>query len=101
MADIETIVVVRPPARGRYGDPVPGSAAEFEVGGCQFAPGPSTEAGINANTVEAEATVYAPPNVDIRAADQVRARGELWVVFGAPQFWGSFGTVIPLRRATG
>lgn len=101
MADIETITVVRPPARGRFGDPVSGTATEFDVGGCQFAPGPSTEASVAANTVEAEATVYAPPGVDIRATDQVRARGELWVVYGAPQFWGSFGTVIPLRRATG
>lgn len=101
MADIESITVVRPPARGRFGDPVVGSTTEFEVSGCQFAPGPSAEGPVAANTVEAEATVYAPPNVDILATDKVRARGELWVVYGAPQFWGSFGTVIPLRRATG
>lgn len=101
MADIETITVVRPPGRGRYGDPAAGTATEFEVSGCQFAPGPSAEADIAANTVEAEATVYAPPNVDVRATDKIRARGQLWVVFGAPQFWGSFGTVIPLRRTTG
>lgn len=101
MADIETIVVVRPPARGKFGDPVAGADAEHQVPGCQFAPGPSTEGSIGTNTVDADATVYAPPNVDILATDRVRARGELWVVAGKPQFWGSFGTVIPLRRVTG
>jgi hypothetical protein len=101
MADIETITVVRPPARGKFGDPVAGAAAETTVPGCQFAPGPSTDGPVGTNTVDADATVYAPPNVDIRATDQVRARGQLWIVAGAPQFWGSFGTVIPLRRVTG
>jgi hypothetical protein len=101
VADIESIVVVREPPRGRFGDPATGSTVEITVPGCQFAPGNSTEAVLAANTVEAQATVYAPPNVDVRATDKVRARGEMWVVFGAPQFWGSFGTVIPLRRATG
>lgn len=101
MADIETIFILRPPPRGKFGDPVAGETTERAVPGCQFAPGPSTEGGVGANTVDADATVYAPPNVDVLATDRVRARGEVWVVDGKPQFWGSFGTVIRLRRVTG
>lgn len=101
MADIETIVVIRPPARGKFGDPAGGDATEHAVPGCQFAPGPSQEGGVGTNQVDADATVYCPPNIDILPTDRVRARGEVWIVNGKPQFWGSFGTVVELRRVTG
>lgn len=101
MADIETITIIRPPGRGKFGDPAAGTAVEFQVPGCQFAPGPSVEGGVGTNQVDADATVYAPPNIDVLPTDRVRARGEVWIVDGKPQFWGSFGTVIQLRRVTG
>lgn len=101
MADIETIFVVRPAARGRFGDPQAGDPVEHAVPGCQFAPGPSAQGGVATNTVDADATVYCPPNIDVLPTDKVRARGELWNVDGKPQFWGSFGTVVQLRRVTG
>lgn len=101
MADIETVFVLRPPAKGKFGDPGAGPTPERAVPGCQFAPGPSTDGGLATNTVDAEATVYAPPNTDVLTTDLIRARGELWNVAGKPQFWGSFGTVIALRRVTG
>lgn len=101
MADIETIFILRPPARGKFGDPAAGVTTRRAVPGCQFAPGPSTDGGVNTNQVDADATVYGPPNVDVLPTDRVEARGEVWSVHGKPQFWGSFGTVIPLKRVTG
>lgn len=99
--DTETVTVVRPPGRDRFGDPLPGTAVEFAVPGCQFAPGPSQEIGFASNTVDTDGTVYAPPGTTVYPTDQVRVRGDLFQVVGVPQVWGSFGVVIVLRRVTG
>lgn len=99
--DTETITVVRPAGKDPFGDPLPDPDVEFDVTGCLFAPGNSQELLVGQNTVVADAAVYGPAGVDVKATDKVRVRGDLYDVFGQPQFWGSAGTVIPLKRATG
>lgn len=99
--DTETVTVVRPTGRDRFGDPKPGTATEFDVPGCLFAPGPSTEYALAANQVDTDATIYAPPGTAVLATDRIRARGDLYSVVGMPQVWGSFGVVIVLRLVTG
>lgn len=101
--DVETVTVVRPPARDpRTGDPVAGSAVEAELAGCLFAPGPSDDAGIGANQVQSDATLYAPPGADIRAADRIRVRdGDLYEVIGKPRVWSTVGLEVLLREVTG
>ncbi len=97
----ETVTRIRPPGKDTFGDPLPGSDAEFDVEGCLFAPGPSTENLTGANQVDADATVYMPEGTDIRATDQVRARGDLYEVAGKPGVWAGFGVTVPLRLVTG
>lgn len=99
----ETVTVVRPTGKDSFGDPLPGTATEFDLPGCLFAPGASQETppGEPANQVDTHATIYAPPAADVRASDQIRARGVLYEVVGEPAVWSGFGTVIELRRVTG
>ncbi|MBQ1047856.1 hypothetical protein KBX50_05205 [Micromonospora sp. C51] len=96
-----TITVIRPPGRDAFGDPLPGTAIETLVPGCLFAPGPSTENQIAAMQVDSDATIYAPPGVDVRPTDRIRVRGEVYEVAGKPQDWGRAGVVILLRQVTG
>lgn len=99
--DTETVTVVRPTGRDKFGDPLPGSPTEFDVGGCLFAPGNTKELANGSNVVEAEANIYGPAGMDVKATDKLRVRGLLYEVMGQPQFWGSTGTVVPVRRTTG
>lgn len=99
--DTETVTVVRPTGRDKYGDPLPGTPVEFDVGGCLFAPGKSMELTNGSNIVEADAAIYGPSGMDVEATDKLRIRGQLYEVMGQPQNWGSAGTVIPVRRTTG
>ncbi len=102
MAGNETITVIRPPGLDRFGDPLPGTAAEFDVPGCLFAPGPSRELGFGTNQVDSDGTVYAPVGTEVHPADRVRVRGDVYSVVGEPQDWGAnAGVVIVLRRVTG
>jgi hypothetical protein len=100
----EAIVIVRPAPRDKFGDPVPGGQpVEATSGGWLFAPGGSTELLDGQNSVDWDVQLYrtGPPGAeDIRPADQVRVRGELFEVVGEPAVW-RLGTVISLRRFTG
>ncbi len=99
--DTETVTVIRPAGRDAFGDEV-GVPAEFDIDGCLFAPGPSREAGFATEQVRTDATIYAPPDVDVRPADRIRVRGQVYGVVGQPQNWGGrFGVVIPLRSIVG
>ncbi len=99
--DTETVTVIRPPARDRFGDRMPGADTEFDVPGCLFAPGPSREPGFATNQVDTDGTVYAPPGADFLATDKVRVRGDVYTVVGKPQVWGTTGVVVALRQVTG
>lgn len=110
MARGETITVVRPPARGRFGDPAAGTPQRFDVPGTLFAPGPSQElgAGAGANQVDTDGTVYPPPTIltivpgGPKPTDQIEVRGDLYGIVGDPQNWGARRRlVILLRKVTG
>jgi hypothetical protein len=103
---VETVTRVRPPTKDPFGD-ITGPAAELDIGGCLFAPGPSPEAapGQGSNQVTIDGTVYAPPgSPDVLPTDQLRIRGDLYQVVDRPQQWGpggNAGVVIGVRRTTG
>lgn len=101
--DAETVTVIRPPAKGKFGDRAPGAAVEFELPGVMVAPGASTELVNGQNSVDTDMTLYAEGNSDtgVRATDRIRVRGQLYEVVGQPAVWGRFGTVIQLRRFAG
>jgi hypothetical protein len=101
MAETETVTVLRGVGRDAFGDPVAGATTETDVAGVLFAPGPSTEANFGQNRVDADATLYGPPGMDIVATDRVRARGKVYSVIGDPQDWGVEGVITALRRITG
>ncbi len=98
--DTETVTVIRPAGRTQLGDEV-GVPTEFDIDGCQFAPGPSREGGFASEQIRTDGTIYAPPDVDVRATDRIRVRGQLFSVVGQPQEWGRFGVVIALRSYVG
>lgn len=98
--DVETVTVVRPARRTKFGDES-GPPTEFAVDGCLFAPGPSAELHDAANQVSTDGTVYAPAGTDVVATDRMRVRGALYQVVGDPQVWNTAGVVVVLRRVTG
>lgn len=100
-ADIITITVIRSPGRDRFGDPKPGPDIRFDIPGCRYAPGATNEFLDGANQLNVHGQIYAPPDVDVVHTDQIVVRGKVYEVAGDVEIWGSFGTVIPLRRVTG
>jgi len=120
----ETVTIVRP-VRDRHGDPVGNYAAydegysgtDVNVDGCAIWPWISRTGGSPAShaletsfeseTVVFGLTVLFPPGTDIRAADQVRARGDLYNVYGEPQDQRSAitgrdrGVLVYIRSGTG
>lgn len=101
-----TITVVRPPQRGRNGDPVPGTGSETDVDGCSIQPRTSDELTGQRNTVITGLIAYIPAGADIRPTDRIRWRGDLYAVDGDPTVWDDLaGTQdhveVLLRRVTG
>lgn len=108
MARGETVVLLRPPVKARFGDPGAGTPARWDVPNTLFAPGPSTEASVGANTVDSDATVYPPAAIRTlvpggpKPTDQFEVRGQLYDIVGDPQDWGARQRmVILLRKVTG
>jgi hypothetical protein len=110
MARGETVFVVRPPGKARFGDKAVGAPQRFEVPNTLFAPGPSKEIGLGAgaNQVDTEATVYPPPGIrDLvpggpQPTDPFEVRGQLYQIVGDPQDWGRRNRmVIELKKVTG
>jgi hypothetical protein len=97
----ETVTVIRPPVLDQFGDPVPGTSPEHQVGGVLFAPGSSDEAGLGTNQVITDGAVYGPADMDVRHSDRILIRGDLYEVIGKPQRWGTFGTVAAVRLYNG
>lgn len=97
------MTIVRPPGKGKFGDPAAGAAVELPLDGVLFAPGASMENHDGANTVESDAALYVQGNTDtgVLPTDRIMARGELYEVTGKPAIWAGFGTVIQLRRFAG
>jgi hypothetical protein len=99
--DAITVRVIRPTGRDPYGDPLAGTGGQWDVDGCLFAPGPSTEVIAGANTVDSDGTIYGPPGMDVQPADRIVVRGDSYSVVGRKQDWGQAGTVVVLRYVTG
>ncbi len=97
----ETITIIHPLQRDEWGDPVAGSGTEVEIEDCFFAPGATREIEVNANTVQADGTVYGPPDIEVGAHDRVRIRGEEYQVAGKPRLWLNAFVEIPVRLVSG
>lgn len=101
-----TITVVRPPARGPNGDPLPGTGTSTDIGGCSVQPRTSAEATDGRDTVIVGLIAYVPAGADIRATDQIVHRGVAYAVDGEPGFWDDLTATpdhieVPLRRVEG
>lgn len=110
MARGETVALLRPPAKARFGDPAVGAPERFDVPNTLFAPGPSAELGqgAGANTVDTDGTVYPPRSIltivpgGPLPTDQFEVRGVVYDIVGDPQDWGGRNRmVILLRKVTG
>lgn len=110
MARGELVVVVRPPGRDQFGDPLAGDEARYEVANTLVAPGPSAEIGVGAGAqqVDTDMTIYPPRSIlqvvpdGPAATDEVEVRGLRYSIVGDPQDWGGRNRmVIVLRRVTG
>lgn len=109
MAGTEDVVVVRKPARDRFGNIPAGATQRWTVGGWQFAPGPSREMGLTVGQVETDGTLYGPPVVQINQnvpngilpTDLIEVRGDAYQVVGRVQDWGASGSVVVLKLVTG
>ena len=100
--EVETVILVRSLARDNYGDPGFGNPTSTAIDGVLVAPGASTEAAGSAGTVTTTWELYLPPSAPVPApTDQMVVRGRRCEVVGAPQVWGSVGTVVTARQVTG
>jgi len=86
----ERLVVVRPPDRDDYGDPLPGSAYRSPLDECVVTAKSSNELTDQRDTVVTQMDVYAPLGADVVPTDLVeREDGTTWQVQGAPAVWRS------------
>lgn len=107
MRGTETIVVHRPTVVfGRTGE-VTTWAAPRAVKGCIIVPRTAgDELNDRQNTTIIGIVVYAPPGTDVKATDEVTARGVRWRVDGEPGDYRSAGgqrktVAVNLRRVEG
>lgn len=87
----DTVFVLRPttPTKDRYGNPVPGDPIVITYDGCAVYTFDVNASGSNevvqgVDLISAGLTVLLPDGADVRATDQVRARGIVWDVTGEP-----------------
>ena len=100
--DVETVTVIRPPAKDLFGDLLPGDSTEFDIDGCLIAPGGSDEVNFVAGQVDSDLKVYGPAGMPpVLPTDRMLVRGLVYRVVGEPQVWGTAGVVVALRKVTG
>lgn len=104
--DLIDVIVRRPGRRDTISQTqLPGTS--FPIRGCLLAPSlgsgqaASREGAALEHTVVTGASLLAPAGADILAADRIEAGGVLWEVEGDVGDWGSAGTQVSLRRASG
>lgn len=108
----ETVTRLRPVQTGtdRYGNPIYStSPAELDLDGALFAPGGTQEPAQPGRTpVIAEPSLYFPhTRPDLTAQDQIRVRGAVYDITGAPGDWRSGygstlgGLVVQLKKVDG
>lgn len=98
----EPMLIVHPVARDQWGDPLPGTGTSTRITEAIYAPGASRELEVNANTVDADGTVYIDPaTAEVGPGDQIVIRGQVYEVAGKPRLWLGRVTEIPVRVVTG
>lgn len=101
-SNAETVIFRYPVRLDNFHHPIPGSGIDVVVEDCLFAPGAGRENEVHANQVQADGTLFAPPEAPtITARDQVVVRGEVYDVIEKPRLWLNEGYEIPLRLVTG
>lgn len=94
----ETVTVIRKPRVDRLGTSTE-PTLEFEIKDCLLWPRASLEDGKGWVQVAGYGILF-PPGTDIRATDQVRARGELHAVEGKPGDYGKKGIIATLKSVS-
>lgn len=103
----ETITVVHPRAKGKFGDPGPGTDTPVEIPDCAVWPRGSTEQNFAQSTVIEGVDVLAPPGAVIHPEDRLIIGGETYQVDGRPFAWRSeltgteAGVLVSATRVTG
>lgn len=83
----QTVTVVRPPGRDRFGDVIPGSGGETAVAGCSVQPDASSELTDGRDAITTGLRAWLPAGTDVLATDRVRYDGELYAIDGRPSRW--------------
>ncbi|MET0701722.1 MAG: hypothetical protein ABWY93_18885 [Mycobacterium sp.] len=98
----EPITLIRPLGDDEWGDPIPGTGTSQVITEALFAPGATRELEVNANTVDADGTLFIDPaTATVRPTDRILIRGELYEVAGKPRVFINTVTEIPVRLVTG
>lgn len=101
-ANSEDVIFRYPPRLDTFRRPIPGTGRDVLVPDCLFAPGAGREIEVNANQVQADGTLFAPPeSPEITAHDQVVIRDEVYDVAEKPRYWMNEGYEIPVKLVTG
>jgi len=101
-SNAETVIFRYPARLDNFQHPIPGSGSDVVVEDCLFAPGAGRENEVHANQVQADGTLFAPPEAPgLTARDQVVVRGDVYDVIEKPRLWLNEGFEIPLRLVTG
>jgi hypothetical protein len=98
----EDVVFRYPPRLDTFHQPAAEATNDILVTDCLFAPGSGRENEVHARQVEADGTLFAPPeSPPISPQDQVVIRGEVYEVIEKPRYWNNEGFEIPVRLVTG
>lgn len=101
-SNAETVIFRYPVRYDNFHHPLAGTGRDLVVDDCLFAPGAGRENEVHAHQVQADGTLFVPPEAPaITARDQVVVRGEVYDVIEKPRLWLNEGYEIPLRLVTG
>src|SRR5688500_8085352 len=83
----QTLTLITPPGRDRFGDPIAGSGSETVVGGCSVQPDTTTELTDGRDTVTTGLRVWLPAGTEVSATTKARYDGRVYSVDGEPSRW--------------
>ena len=88
MLGVETVILVTPPGKDAYGDPLPGTGTERELTGCQVYPEHTGEATFGAQTTTGRYVALLPiARTEVTAQMQAKWDGETWNIRGTGLTW--------------
>lgn len=101
-----TVTILRPRGTDPFGDPLPGDPDASDVQGAFMQPVQASEQTDDRDTVTEAWSCFLPPGTDVQATDQIRFRGQVYELDGAPQPFDDMRGVthhleVKLRRVTG